>query len=144
MILTPHLLVGAAVGTQTTSIFAAFAISLASHYVFDFLPHWDYLEYLDLKNKFQRIKILLELCIVAIIAFLILWVKGISFVIVAGMIGALLPDAVEFLYHGFKIKPLKRLSVFHNKIHSKIRLSFWQGILSYIIISGTALLIIFA
>ena len=44
MVLVPHMLVGAAIGSQVSSYWLAFLFGLMSHYLLDSLPHWDYLQ----------------------------------------------------------------------------------------------------
>jgi len=39
MIITPHMLAGAAIGVHSPNVWAAFCFGLISHYLLDSLPH---------------------------------------------------------------------------------------------------------
>ena len=47
MIITPHLLVGAAIGAKTHNLGLIIILGLLSHLILDKIPHWDYGEKLE-------------------------------------------------------------------------------------------------
>lgn len=87
MVLTPHILVGAVIGTKTQNLGLIVALGLASHFILDWLPHWHYLALVRLKEfkKTKSFKLLflsflqmgIDTLIGLIIVFAILWYKNI-------------------------------------------------------------------
>ena len=63
MIITPHMLVGAAIGARVRNIWLVFILAWLSHYLLDFLPHWDYLDAIDIANPDHLLKMGLDFII---------------------------------------------------------------------------------
>ncbi|MBU2264855.1 hypothetical protein KJ784_01570 [Patescibacteria group bacterium] len=42
MVISPHLLIGAAIGLKINNLWAVFILALVSHFLADKLPHWEY------------------------------------------------------------------------------------------------------
>ena len=51
MIITPHMLVGAAIGSQSPNLWIAFCLGVVSHFLIDILPHWDYLDDINFEGS---------------------------------------------------------------------------------------------
>ena len=71
MILTPHILAGAAIGANSSNFLTAFIFGLASHFVLDALPHWDYIDKIDISRPSHLIKIGLDFILGIIIVLLL-------------------------------------------------------------------------
>lgn len=128
MVITPHMLVGAAVGSKFGNPWLVFTLGLLSHYLLDALPHWDYLKGIEIKNPDHLIKIGLDFILGGFFVFLLTYSSEQRFLILIALLGALLPDILEVIYCNFNIKWLRPLSLIHHKIHYPKRLSFWAGL----------------
>lgn len=138
MVLTPHMLIGAAIGSQSKSIFWAFCFGLISHYILDAMPHWEYLRHLkQIKKPKNLLKILIDFFIGLFIVFLFI---GLDFnsnkliLIFTGIIAAILPDILQVIIYFLKLKYLNFLSILHDKIHNKKDLLFLENLLIMILI----------
>ncbi|MFH0852289.1 MAG: hypothetical protein V1845_01655 [bacterium] len=131
LILTPHILVGAAIGSQISSLPLAFGASFISHYILEAFPHYEY-EVSELKDKTIRpsarffiplSKVALDFFIGFAIAFLLIHNKYFSPFAFAAIAGALAPDLLLFLYWRFPessflkffAKPHRAFHIFKNK-----------------------------
>jgi len=155
MILASHIIIAGILGSETQNYFLAAIIGLASHYVLDAIPHWDYLseEFQSrvktdkgfVKNK----KFWRELGKVAIdgLAGLILLIMLIGLYknlnITSALIGAffgILPDAISLLYWITKWRPIKWNFDFQEFIHyyifKKTERNFWPGVATQIVAIG--------
>jgi len=141
MVLTPHILVGAAVGTQVSNIWVAFLFGLISHYLIDFLPHWDYLDVFKINNYKHIIKVSLDLIIGTVLVLSLTWSEFNIIIIFSAIFGSLLPDFLNGISMNFEFKWLKLHTQMHYKIHFLFFnvLSFWQGIFPTIIVSLIAI-----
>ncbi len=142
MILTPHMLVGAAIGSQVSNPWLAFCFGLLSHYLIDLLPHWDYLQEVKVSNPSHIKKVMADLLIGAIAVLVLTWPEPNKLIIFVAVAASILPDFMNGIYLNFKTWGLKHHSIFHNKIHIFKGLSFWQGILTTIIVSFLAIFMI--
>ncbi len=140
MILTPHLLVGAAIGSKVHSWWAVIILSIASHYILDAIPHFEY-RVRFLKNKtFNRdlavdsLKLGADFAVGFFTVFY-LGANSINFQNMAlGMAAAVLPDFLQFLYFMTKTE----VGAFFQKIHSyfhfdKKNLYAWHGVFTIIV-----------
>ena len=136
MVITSHMLVGAAIGVHSPNVWAAFCFGFISHYLLDALPHWDYLDGIKISKFNQLAKIFIDFIIGSTVVVILFWPLSFNFniLIIFGLFGALLPDFIEFFYTNFKIKLLRPLSLFHNKIHYYKKTSFLKGSISLIIV----------
>ena len=128
MVLTSHAIVGAALASVIPKYpLAGFVLGFASHFILDAIPHWDYQlrssrKYL--KNRLNDdliigpdfyldlLKISLDLAVGFVLAFFIF---GSFF---WGMVGAVLPDLLQFVYFKARKTPLKYLQRFHRFVHA--------------------------
>ena len=139
MILTPHILIGAAIGAQTSNVWVAFLLGLISHYLVDAFPHWEYLAEVNISDLNSIKKILLDLVIGIILVLVLVWSNPNIVIILMAVIGSILPDFLHGIYSSFKIKWLKPHFLMHHKIHAFKTLSFWKGMPIAIIVSLAAI-----
>jgi hypothetical protein len=129
MILFPHMLVGAAIGSKVKNPGAILVIASFLHFLFDRFPHLEYFKRLPLNQI--SIRNLSILSIVAVIdlmvGYLIIWMflkeSMYSYRVLMGVVISILPDGLVFLYismrgiFNFENKILKKFYSFHNSIH---------------------------
>lgn len=138
MVLATHAVVGTIVATTFTSnpVFAFF-IAFASHFILDPIPHWDYKLFSFKKDEKEGINhdmvlgkhFIIDLlriaidgilgAIISFILFLFILKQSSFLVILASIIGATLPDPLQFLYWKTRSKLLLPLQKFHVRIHAK-------------------------
>ena len=141
MVIVPHMLAGAAIGAHSPNVWAAFCFGLLSHYLLDSLPHWEYLDSIKI-SKFKHLaKILIDLIIAIIIVLIVAW--PLKIIIIFGIMGALLPDFIEFLYINYKIKLLRPLSLFHHKVHYYKKIPFLKGSIFQVIIIAISIIMLY-
>ena len=152
MILAPHILLGAAIGSKISNPLAVFALGFASHYFLDALPHYDY-EVPGLKAKEVNYKkILTDLTKVATdascglaLALILIWHSPYLTNALIGMFGAVLPDALLYLsWHYPKSKFLKIFSWPQNACHYLKNLSpAWLDLSTEIVVCFAAIFFLF-
>ncbi|MFC1629620.1 hypothetical protein ACFL11_00100 [Patescibacteria group bacterium] len=146
MILTAHILTGAAIVTKTQNPFLGLLFAFLSHYLLDFLPHNDYSEKLKnikerrwKKSFFDFSLVILDFSFGVLLVFL--FSKNLFLSLVGGFF-AVLPDTfslLHFLFH--KNKLLNKYYIFQKeKLHyfnNKKVSVFWQTLVqaSVILIS---------
>lgn len=161
MIITPHLLVGAALGAKIKNIGWLIVLVLFSHLVLDKIPHWDYgerIEKLPRDNKFKRavfrlfLKMIIDGIIGLIIVIFVLCIKNMIKIeylipILIGITVSLLPDVVlgtvKLLSH--KLSLAKKYLDAHEKFfHSPIHIfkPTLLGVGTEILISIVAILVL--
>ena len=142
MILTTHAIVGAAVANILPSHpFIGFAAGFASHFLLDAIPHWDYSLLSRKKDQSNPMNddmiinknFIIDLfkigvdAIFGIIMALLLFSSPnfhLAWAPLWGAIGAVVPDALQFIYWKWRHEPLTSLYKFHAVwIHSKIKFS---------------------
>jgi len=134
MVLTAHSLVGAAVANlfpQDPAL--GFLLAYGSHYAIDMIPHRDY----DLDGFFEvepktvgslfrnakaRLNMLMigfDFCVGAGLAiFLFVSNRQTLIVTLLGILGGVLPDFLQFLYHASKKAPWTLTQSVHNFFHT--------------------------
>ncbi|MFH1461086.1 MAG: hypothetical protein ABIF84_01560 [Patescibacteria group bacterium] len=142
MILTPHMLVGAAIGSHVSNLWLAFCFGLASHYLLDILPHWDYLLKVEFSNLNNVKKVATDLIFGIILILILTWSMPNKIIILAAVVASILPDFINGIYSNYKVQWLKYLVQFHHKIHIYVGLSFRQGMPATIIVSLAAILVL--
>jgi hypothetical protein len=134
MTIAPHALIGAASSTFTSNIWLAFLFGVISHFIGDAVPH---LEPNSLVTKTstgeKKWAPGLYVYVAAEILFTIWLISFVRhrpdfYLIVAGVIGGLLPDMIvnnPFLqkYHDKPV--IKYIFIFHDKIHMELPISLW-------------------
>ncbi|OHA58759.1 MAG: hypothetical protein A2607_00030 [Candidatus Vogelbacteria bacterium RIFOXYD1_FULL_42_15] len=170
MILTTHSLIGASVAAVLTKDpVIAFSVGMASHYLSDTIPHWDY-ELgskinddpknplgvdLDLKSTdfiFDLSKVMIDLAfgILASIFIFISLLELNPLIVILGAVGGALPDFLQLAYMKIRREPFVTLQKIHNFFHSEkyhlkekpVTGALWQlGLVLLVVISSLALLV---
>lgn len=127
MILAPHMLIGAAIGSRFKNYWIIFVLAFGTHFLFDALPHWEYQANLaDMTASallIFLIKPLLDIAAGALIIWLLLRSSKFLWPALFGAFCAILPDGLNFLffalqiYPGWKIQPLYDFFLFHQSLH---------------------------
>lgn len=125
MILTPHILLGAAIASKIPNIWGLI-LAFLSHFVLDAVPHWEYSikgVQRTKKNQFLRdaLKVELDFCL-GVIIFTFIAVDLSPIRVVYGLLGiaaAAFPDGLMFFYYISGRKYLRKFTEFHYWIHPK-------------------------
>ncbi len=152
MLELPHVLVGAAIATSVSNPVLAFPLALASHFITDYIPHWNPHINTEIKKYgsiTQKSLLILAadsggaLVLGASIAYLKSQSLSQFLVIMACCLMAVLPDVLEIPYYFFKqkIKWMEDLITFQRSHQWNVPV-LW-GMLAQIIVSLGALFIIF-
>ena len=121
-----HGTAGLLIGSQTGNPWVAFILAVISHFILDAIPH-DSIEikhWVDKGNFIKRISLITLIDLLLFLGLLIiLWLKGnltFNYSIVAGIIGAILPDYIWGMAELFKInnKWLEKYKQLHNGDHA--------------------------
>jgi len=140
--ITPHMLVGAAIGSQSSSLWVVFSLGFISHFILDLLPHWDYLDTIKVDKPSHLFKIFLDAALGSLLVLILIWFYPQNILmIMTGLVAVLLPDCLEFLYNTFRFKILQPFSLIHHKIHYARKIPFWKGAPSVIAVSLIAVVI---
>jgi len=117
MIITPHVLAGAAFATQVSNPFAIIFGALALHHVLDLTPHWDY----DIKSSKRAAiaKIVIDIAVVGIAMLILLSYFPLEkqFDILLGGFFGILPDGFVLLHMISKGKYFNWYIKFHHFWH---------------------------
>ncbi len=127
MVLLPHMLIGAVIGSKFDNLWIIFIFGIISHFLTDMLPHWDYVEDLkqELKTKFWRLIIKLSLDFFGGLALIYFAFQSSHSLIpiLVGTAGAILPDFLVFIdylcqvFLKTKSRVLGLSYAFHQKVH---------------------------
>lgn len=138
----PHVITGAAIGSLSPNLTVAITGGFFSHFVLDFIPHWDPLFNKRYPNRFKKSKLLFY--------FLLVVDLGVSVVILIlvfpypnlflGAIAGTLPDLDNLLQYKFKQFPLlSKIGItihggnnFWHRNTTFIKAVFTQGIVTII------------
>lgn len=161
MILTPHIIVGAAIGAKTQNLGLIIILGLLSHIILDRISHWDYnafgiCKYKKHKNSkalfISLIKVTTDGLMGFLIVFLVLSQKNLLnlnylFFILFGSFIAILPDIIlglSFLVlpKKFSDKYIKLHGAFHSKKKQKEGEITFLGIATQIVVSIIACVVL--
>lgn len=156
MTITPHVLTGAALATQTNSSVVAFLLGVAAHYILDAIPHVDPGTFLDPVSPHKNRKldmatihdkdkpwpkwlyafVIIEFA--AMVAVVSLFKNRLDFgIIVAGAFGGIFVDVLDnpFFRWILSFPVLKQIHWLHHRLHYDLEPKYWQwGLLTEIII----------
>ena len=132
MILSTHAVLGAAIASFLPSHpITAFVLGFGSHFVLDAIPHWDYPirspsvdPMIGAPLKFDRallrdaVTIGSDALFGTIAALSIFASPAMSWVVLLGAVGAMLPDVLQFIHARFPHEPLRTLQRFHRWAHT--------------------------
>jgi hypothetical protein len=137
MTLATHAVVGAAIASSMPNHpVTGFALAFASHFVLDAIPHWDYPlashttstanrmnEDMIINKSFfiDLTKIGFDMLCGILFSLLLFTLHGphLFWIPMIGVLGAVLPDALQFIYWKWRHQPLIALQKFHLWIHAK-------------------------
>ncbi len=162
MTLTTHAVIGAAAASMVLEHpVLAFAVAFVSHFVVDAIPHWHYPVRSIQKNKHDRMKndmvigrhFAADVALIGCDALLGIAISLIAFsyflhlpyaFVVIGVIGGILPDALQFVYWKFRYEPFVLLQRLHMGIHARTDLDNrpMLGVSSQILLAGLSVLFI--
>jgi len=141
--ITPHMLVGAAIGSQSPNLWAVFSLGFISHFMLDLLPHWDYLNAIKIDKPSHLVKIFLDAVLGSLLVLILILIYPQNILmIMTGLVAVLLPDVLQFLYNTFRFKILQPFSLIHHRIHYAQKISFWKGAPAVIVVSIVALFVL--
>ncbi len=151
MIAAPHMIVGAILGSLIQNFPLAFLAGLASHFIFDAIPHLEFSIFWppERQGKLQLTKgeYIFIFFDVLIGILLVLWIfcsRVENWSILAGAFGAILPDLIDNVPFWSprlrKVAGFRQFHQFHNFCHSKLSVKYWIfGLPIYIIVIGIAI-----
>lgn len=124
MVLTPHILIGAAIGSQVNNAYLLIPLALASHYLLDIVPHVEY----DIKTiaagkinkKFfkEMAKVFFDIVAGIIIVFSLSRGSASLKYVITGAFFGMLPDFIQLLaFFIEKNKILRKYRKFHLQLH---------------------------
>lgn len=124
MILTSHILAGAAIGSQAGGPVLAAVLGFLSHYILDFLPHFKEYDIEGLKTKKIDMrflkdfsKVIIDLSVgFLIVIFLSYNNDNLTNILIGAFFGAL-PDGISFIGFFLKNKILLPLKRIHERVH---------------------------
>lgn len=154
MVLTPHAVLGSAIASALRlSPPLAFVAGLASHYLLDTVPHWDYdlvSAKIDSANPLNNdidtsgwpfvidlVKIGFDACLgLSLSLFFFGWAGEVTIIsLVFASLGGVLPDVLQFTYTKVRREPFVAIQRFHNLMHAKTKIVnvvpgvFWHCLL---------------
>ena len=133
MLTTPHLLVGAAIGSQTQNPYIVVPAAVASHFVLDSLPHlMGIIEVHDLDKKdvaFVAGDVIVGISLVYIFSLL----SPNPAMIYLGAFSAMIPDFHHTFQALFGPDKLKKYNNFHLRFHYKKRMGTLPGMTTQIL-----------
>jgi hypothetical protein len=150
VILSTHAVVGAALATLLPrDPVLVFAAGVASHFVIDAIPHWDYPLHGISVGRSQTGAIRLngalfrDVCLIALDACfglaLAIWLFAQStpiWIIAIAAFAAMLPDPLQVLHRLYPHEPLRTLQRFHEWMHTDRKLGWRIGVGSQIAFSA--------
>lgn len=148
MYLTVHAVAGAVIGNYVNNAYLAFFLGFLSHFILDRIPHQDpdspddlLVKKIRLPKKAKRFFSILLLDIGLLFFIIILFYSRDIFIyphpVIAGIIGAVLPDALSGLYFLTGNKYLEKFWNFHRKFHfdhKKITVSVIGGMATQVVL----------
>ncbi len=162
MILGTHAIVGAAVGRLIPNPLGAIVAGFISHFAIDAIPHWQYnlasMVHRDgpmeddmvINRKFagDLARTGLDFALGMVLSLLLFQGTSLdnlvynSLPLLAGAVGGVLPDALQFVYFKIRREPLTTLQKLHNWAHAGKNLdAFPYGIASQLIVAAIAVVI---
>lgn len=121
MILTTHILSGAALGANVQNPWAVAGLSIVLHFFLDTLPHGDYLNKKSSLREFWKVAVDIAISLALVIGIIDccrqIGDANTTKNIFIGIFFSLLPDGTTFMYRHLGMKFLKPLKGFHESLH---------------------------
>lgn len=141
MLSIPHALTGAFIASKFPNPLVYIPLTMAAHYLQDWIPHWDVGTGLSKGTRRRSTAIILELFDLAITIAMVYffwkdaWSNPNSIHIWMGAIVGLVPDFMEAPRNFLKWEPffLKPFNEFHGKFHHSIP-NMWLGLAPQIVL----------
>lgn len=141
MLTTPHLLVGAAIGSQMPNAWQVVPVAAASHFLLDSIPHFQgKIEVEDLEKK-EVLFLLADLFVGFGILFLISFNSPVRELMWVGALSAVLPDFHHIIQVLFGQDAMKQYHSLHMKFHFKKDMRLIPGFATQIITIVAAIFI---
>src|SRR3989338_9018538 len=144
MLLTPHAIVGMAIGSQLDRSWMVAPIAVGSHFLLDSLPHWERSVNLDTEDltKKDAVVVLID----GFVALLLTWLFSLNNpnweMMWLGAICAIVPDSHHLIQVLFGPEKLQRYAKAHEKYHSDKDLRFLPGVALQIVVVMISILFI--
>lgn len=127
MLSIAHAATGAFIATKVGNPYLSIPLILASHFLEDYIPHWDVGQGLTKKIKSHKDAFLQELLTdfpasILLVFYFFQYGRPFSVYPWLGWFFALLPDFLEFpyLFLNWRFTPIKQLAAFHKFFHHSI------------------------
>jgi len=120
MVITPHVLVGVALGTQISNPIILAVAAVMSHYLLDMIPHWDY-DFISSKKK-GALKIAADITLSGIATFALIWNLPLEIQLLAlwGGFWGIFPDGLSAIRIFSGKDYFRRATQLHNFWHHLI------------------------
>lgn len=145
MLLTPHILTGAAIASNISNPVLGLFLAFLSHYFLDIIPHQEY-DIKNIKEKnwqksfFSFLKVFLDATLGILVIF---FLSGTNVLIFAAAFLAILPDGLTLLFLFLpENKLFKKYETFHLGLHSFIddeKIPVFWGVFSQIAVISIAI-----
>ncbi len=153
MILTPHILAGALIGSQSSSPETVIGLSVLAHFAMDAIPHYEYKidaiknanEKLNKQYLINLLKVGVDFLIGASIVIIFAWQSPQKYLMALGAGIAIIPDFLLFLYYQNPNLPIiRQIGIFHKRTHwfKEIARPNFLGLATQISISIIAIIIL--
>ena len=145
MLTLPHIIVGAAIGSQIPNPYAVGAMSFGSHFVLDSIPHWQEPLAPYIPTKATYIRIAIEIIVsLGLLYYLTNAYPEKAFTMWVGAIFSPLPDTDSFIVYRPKLLKNKLLSEWWN-FHCRIQreTASLLGLIPQMVVIIISLVIIF-
>ncbi len=144
MLVTPHVLFGAAIGSSFDKVYLVAPLSVASHFVLDSIPHLQgFIEVEELEKKDLLIvfaDVLLALSLVTLVSF-----GSPKWELIAlGAFCAWVPDIHHIVHVLFGPEKLRRYTKAHKKFHWDKQIRFLPGIATQVLVAVGSFLLALA
>ena len=146
MIISAHIVAGAAIAAKTQNPVLGIFLAFLSHYVLDLPPHKPEYSVRNIEKRIWKksyidfLKAFLDLSAGFAIVYILV---GRGLIPYLGGFAAAIPDGLSLLYIIFPNNKLLRLHIdIHNKLNQfpgKIKESLFWGIVTYIVIFGVSI-----
>lgn len=138
MFLTVHATVGAVLGKATPNPWVAFILGFISHFIVDMIPHGNesvLVSGVTQKDRVRRLLMVVAIDGALVLALLAWWLFVLKVVnpwsVLAGVIGGVLPDALQAPNHLFSKKYLLRYERIHQIFHLHYFTIFKSTLISF-------------
>lgn len=142
MIITPHMLVGAAIGACSPKYWIAFCLGIIVHFILDTLPHWEYLDTINIKKRSHLMKMGFDFILGSSLVICLALPSPQRIIIIFTALISLIPDCLAVACQSFNIKWLRPFFHFHHTIHNSKRYTFWQALPVLIVISVISIMVL--